>query len=272
MGNLILCRSPKKARSYYSEKLGIHLYSAEELCYYIYNNLMLIDDSFVDERLFNFLENLGYGQLIEKLKKWKDDSTVWELMLVILQDIHYYSTKELDAFKDEAIRISREGYEGVYKEKADYLVGIGRIYDAIRMYDQLLSAKDMDNNAIKADILCSKGKALTRLFAYADALTCYVSAYELTGDTGLLRSIYMLKKIDGSLRIPFELIKTALADEYDALTAKWDEEFESVKAQIAQKAPVVDIAGLMQKDSRKRKEGFLDIISDWKNEYKRNQS
>ena len=44
MGNLILSRPAEIKRPYYVSELGVHLYSAEELCYYIYHNAVLIDD------------------------------------------------------------------------------------------------------------------------------------------------------------------------------------------------------------------------------------
>ena len=54
MGRYIL--GGKEARLPYEvEELNLRLYTIEELCYYIYNNLPLIGDDFIDERLLSFL-------------------------------------------------------------------------------------------------------------------------------------------------------------------------------------------------------------------------
>lgn len=272
MGNLILSRSPKKTKPFYVEKLGIHLYTAEELSYFIYNNLMLIDENFIDDKLCDFIEEAGYPQLTVKLKKWRDDSTVWELMLVILQDIHYYNSKELETFRDEAIRIAKEGYEGIYKEKADYLSEIGRLYEAIKMYDTLLSSRDIDNNKIKAEIYESKGVALARLFAFEEAKNAFLQGYELSPDERFLEKIYMTHLLDGSVNYPEELVKTALSKEYEPTLKKWNDKYSETEKQIMSEEPLAFIADLKERDTRKKKEGFLKLITDWKSEYKRNQN
>ena len=41
MGNLILTKSHKAANPYFAEKLGINIYTGEELSYFIYNYYML---------------------------------------------------------------------------------------------------------------------------------------------------------------------------------------------------------------------------------------
>ena len=42
MGKIILCRGQRTDKPYVTPQTDIKLYSAEELCYYIYNNIYLI--------------------------------------------------------------------------------------------------------------------------------------------------------------------------------------------------------------------------------------
>ena len=55
MGNLIYCRETEVTVPYYARELGISLYSAEELCYYIMNYVLLLDGDFIDEDLYRFI-------------------------------------------------------------------------------------------------------------------------------------------------------------------------------------------------------------------------
>ena len=54
MGQYLLCQKTAQM-PYEIEEMGLHIYSAEELCYYIYHNLPMIDDSFINEALIEFI-------------------------------------------------------------------------------------------------------------------------------------------------------------------------------------------------------------------------
>ena len=59
MGRFLLC-GREAALPYQVEEMDLRLYSVEELCCFIYDNLSLIDDGFVDRRLLGFIrEELG---------------------------------------------------------------------------------------------------------------------------------------------------------------------------------------------------------------------
>ena len=55
MGKLILCEKPLAALPYYIENLSLNIYSAEELCYYIENNVYLLEQDFMDDELIEWI-------------------------------------------------------------------------------------------------------------------------------------------------------------------------------------------------------------------------
>ena len=57
MGELILCRGPITATPYYIEEKALNVYSLEELSYYIYNNLYLINPGFMNNDLIHWIGN-----------------------------------------------------------------------------------------------------------------------------------------------------------------------------------------------------------------------
>lgn len=66
MGQYLLCQKTAQM-PYEIEEMGLHIYSAEELCYYIYHNLPMIDDSFINEALIEFIrKDLDMPVLAEK--------------------------------------------------------------------------------------------------------------------------------------------------------------------------------------------------------------
>ena len=69
-----LCLLPQAKKPYYIENIRMNIYSLEELCFYLYNNACLIDESLLNERLLDWLrDELGltrlYRQLYDQLEK-----------------------------------------------------------------------------------------------------------------------------------------------------------------------------------------------------------
>ena len=51
MSGYILCQTQKAKIPYYIENISTNVYSLEELCYYFYHNLYLVDERSLNEQL-----------------------------------------------------------------------------------------------------------------------------------------------------------------------------------------------------------------------------
>ena len=70
MGNLVLCHEQHAAHPYEISRIHCKIYTIEELCYYLCNNLYLIDYTIMNEQLCNWLdEELGLSALSEQLRE-----------------------------------------------------------------------------------------------------------------------------------------------------------------------------------------------------------
>ena len=70
MGNLVLCHEQHAAHPYEISRIHCKIYTIEELCYYLCNNLYLIDYTIMNEQLCNWLdEELGLSVLSEQLRE-----------------------------------------------------------------------------------------------------------------------------------------------------------------------------------------------------------
>ena len=57
MSNVIVCEGTLAKTPYFVSEDGINLYSIEELCYYLMTNAYLLDDSFVEIHLAEWIAN-----------------------------------------------------------------------------------------------------------------------------------------------------------------------------------------------------------------------
>ena len=70
MGSLILCHSKRAKRPYEISRVHMRIYTIEELCYYLCNNLYLIDYTIMNRRLCDWLEDeLGLAKMAEDLRR-----------------------------------------------------------------------------------------------------------------------------------------------------------------------------------------------------------
>ncbi len=271
MGNLILCRSVEAEQPYYVEKLGVRLYTGEELSYFIYNNPMLIEPDMLDERLFAFIEEgIKMPALAEKLRRWKPEADYRELLLIILQDIHYYSSQELQQFQAELTRLAKAGPDELMVEKADYMAGIGRYYDAVRLYDRLLSGKADPalGEAFYGRVSYNKGIVNAKLFLYRAAMDSFARAYELMPGENVLKSMYEVHLMDESVEMPSQLLEEVSEE---TLTA-WKAEFDTMKDQARYHGKALEVSAMADRDAIRRAAGYRDMLHQWVRDYRRCQS
>ena len=93
MGSLILCHKKKAKHPYEISRIHKRVYTIEELCYYLCNNLYLIDYTIMNEQLCHWiadeleLPEMAYS-LINLIRK---PGTVEEFVLKVLDEAKIYT-------------------------------------------------------------------------------------------------------------------------------------------------------------------------------------
>ncbi|MBQ4424626.1 MAG: hypothetical protein II882_02680 [Lachnospiraceae bacterium] len=269
MGNLIVSQSKPVMHPYYVPELGIHLHTGEELSYFINHHVLLIEESFPDERLFDFLDQLGQTKLSERVRRMKEQgSGLYEILYVLQQELHYYNSSELFAFRSQLEKIARSSPGQRLKTKGDYLYKGGQYYSALRIYNQILGAEGPEpaDRALAGRIWTSAGACYAELAHYEEAEQCLVNAYRLNRDPMLPEKIYLLDQLMGKEALPEEIL--------DALTPERLEQFKSnleKRRQLAiYEGKALEAAALQDKPSDERGEAYLELLYRWKEEYRKN--
>lgn len=69
----------------YVKELGIHIYTAEEFCYYIFNNTYLLGEDFIRQEVIDFFRvELHMPELADKIVKFYGSSADMGAVLVMI--------------------------------------------------------------------------------------------------------------------------------------------------------------------------------------------
>lgn len=270
MGNLILCRSQTAERPYYVPELGVRLFTGEELSYYIYNHLLLIDESFPDERLLDFLEQINQEKLAERIRYGREQSSLYEVLYLILQELRYYSSAELFTFRKQMEQVSLTGPANRLKAKGDALFSRGQYFAALRIYNQILSqeGREQSNKDFVGRLWVSKGACYARTEHFQEALECLQQAFVMTRDNTLPEKMYLLNVMMGRDELPLGLEN--VVDE--ARLAQFRSNLENRRNLAQYQDKGLEAAALADKEEPERSREYLELLYRWKEEYRKHQT
>lgn len=191
MSGYILCQTRKASVPYYIENISTNIYSLEELCYYLYHNLYLVDGTIMNEGLCQWLQKeLELPELAEKLRiKTGKFSSIQDVLYPVFKEINYLSYDELKGLNLQIRRYDEETPLVREKRKADSLAENCMYVNAIRVYDSLLGRKDLEEECpgMTASLHHNEGCAYSYLFQMEKALDCFMKAYECRKDEESLK-------------------------------------------------------------------------------------
>lgn len=147
MSGYILCQVKRAKLPYYIENISTNIYSIEELCFYFYHNIYLLDSTILNEELcFWIRDQLGLKKLAENLYKHLDDENmkVGDFILPVFKEINYLSLEEFRKLNQQIQQLAKEPEVLRQKRKGDYLMEHGKYVNAIKVYQKALRQETGD--------------------------------------------------------------------------------------------------------------------------------
>ena len=181
MSGYILCQVKKAEKPFYIENISTNIYSIEELCYYLYNNLYLVDSSLISSKLCAWLEEeLELPKLAAKLKPYIGrEAGLEEVLYPIFKEINYLAYEELKTLNGRIEARKREPEEIREKRKGDALMENRMYVNALRVYQKLLEHGGKEiTGEMRERILHNQGCAYGYLFQMDKALDCFWKAWK----------------------------------------------------------------------------------------------
>lgn len=172
--------------------IGTNVFSMEELCFCMKENAFLLDLSFMDDGLLDWVEKeCGLQDLAKALYPLVHrQGSLSAFVLAILRYVGFYDEAVLQ--ETESLLKQGAGLTGLEKRKSqiDYLVRKKRYRQALQGYDELLRKLEEEQGGgmpddgpcaekeFLAKIWHNKGTAYAGLMLYGEAAECFRQAYE----------------------------------------------------------------------------------------------
>lgn len=256
-----LCLLPQAKKPYYIENIRTNVYSLEELCFYLYNNACLIDETLMNERLLDWLKDeLGlkklYRQLYEQLEK-KDGAGFF--ILPIFREAGYLTNAQMREYQEELAKLEVQSADMKQKMRGDYLTKEKMYARAVWEYRQILKRRSPGKLGVQfyGAIWNNLGVAYAGLFQFEQAAECFLEAYRLTKTKETFRKYISALPLFLSGEEYQERLKALDADPY-----------------LVQKIQEHNAKVCMQKEYQEEKERMLQrpreqVLEEWKEQYRK---
>ncbi len=252
MGSLVLCHDKHAAHPYEISRIHCKIFTIEELCYYLCNNLYLIDYTIMNEQLCTWLEEeLGMKELAGMLRdEIRLRSSVEKFVLTILKYSRIYREPEMIRIQNVLERLKNQKDIERQKYKGDNLLESGEIEEAIIVYQAILNQEKDETVDAKfyGRIYAGLGAAYGRLFLYEESAKMYDRAYQICEDKALLKP-YLYASYKYMSLEEYHILLTK-HDEYVEINAQMRQEIEDIKAEVPQELEE-------------------DVLDKWKRQYRR---
>lgn len=191
MESIMLCHDVKARNPYEIAGADISIFTIEELCYYLYHNLYLIDRKIMNEKLCEWIEKeLKLQGLAEKLSKEVEFGlSLQGFILPIFEEIGYLNAEEMENIKKQLQIFKRQTEIERRKFKADNLIRNQRYAAAIYEYEQIRMDKKGEKlrNEFLGQIYHNMGTAYAHLFLYEKAAELFLEAHRHLSDEQSLK-------------------------------------------------------------------------------------
>lgn len=235
MGKIIICRNKSAENPYIFLNTKIAVYSYEELCYYIYNNVVLMGDEDISGKLIKWIEkDIEMPELAEKLTLLMNKNAfIQDMMVEILVAGNYYSNEEIRAFMAECQRLRNlKDYE-VDKLRADGYLRYKHYIKAGAIYDDIIDKLEKENirDVFLGNVYHNKAVSLAGNLQMTEAKEYFLKAYPLNANReSLTEYFYVLAVTEDSATLQRELKHRNMpADMFDNIMMEIGDSKEDVR-------------------------------------------
>ena len=201
MSKIIICSGTRAKVPYHMELTGTNLYSIEELCYYINQNIYMMSPEVFTMELADFMEQqLNLPERANKLRNLiRVRGSLKDLIVCILCSCDYFMEMEIKDLIRVIDEISELTVFQRQKLLADQCLNSGNYIKAKKMYQDILNSPEIQKVTEKeqGSILHNMAVTLLHLYGYDTAVDLFGLAYEHNHNMETLRQYLLALKCAG---------------------------------------------------------------------------
>lgn len=275
MGKLIQCSSPLALTPYHFRLTDTNVYSMEEVCYYIWHNIYMIQEEVFDREFVMWIEKeLHMEETSHKLAFLiQDHKNLKDIVVTICCSCDYYDEEEINALIRLMDEIEQMPAYARKKHKGDTYLACHSYEKALKEYEKVFESDEILHAEKEAygSIFHNMGVAYSNLAEFRKAAEYFLKAYEQNKkDASLSQGLFALR-----LSKDVEGYKKALVD-FDVSPEKqlqWEKEYTQVISQSSQCREALKIEKLRNVMKSGNVAEYYDkvhkYVLDWKNEYRK---
>ena len=275
MGKLIQCSSPLALTPYHFRLTDTNVYSMEEVCYYIWHNIYMIQEEVFDREFVMWIEKeLHMEETSHKLACLiQDHKNLKDIVVTICCSCDYYDEEEINALIRLMDEIEQMPAYARKKHKGDTYLACHSYEKALEEYEKVFESDEILHAEKEAygSIFHNMGVAYSNLAEFRKAAEYFLKAYEQNKkDASLAQGLFALR-----LSKDVEGYKKALVD-FDVSPEKqlqWEKEYTQVISQSSQCREALKIEKLRNVMKSGNVAEYYDkvhkYVLDWKNEYRK---
>lgn len=263
---LRLLEYQKTSHPFYNENIAIHIYSMEELCYFMEANTYLIDPCWVNEDLFVWLEReFDMAKLASDLRvtlRMKKD--VFACAELIFDASGIYAQQDLIQVMGLLEQMRGRTKMERRKMSGDLFLEAGKYRQAAYIYLELLEDEYtiQMTEELKGNIYHNLGVVYAKLFLFQEAAQLFSRAYALQGRQESRDAyLYAMNFIDDSCETDEHAMDLNFSVMRDALSHLTEME-ERQEYNIERKAAASAASAFDWKSAQEK------LIGRWQREYK----
>ncbi len=270
MGKLILCSGVRTNRPYGFASTGVRVYSIEELCYYLYHHVYLIEEDMLCEALFQWIgTELKLSDRADKLRLLKKQKADIKTMItVILCSADYYTEYEIKSLLKMLDEIIGMPFIKRSCIKAKKYLKNRQFTEAVEEYDRILNLKEVTELTPEeyGDILHNLAVAKVHITGLKEASQLFYQAFERNQREDSLRQYLYSLQLSGNDALYHEKM-----DEYQ-ISEELHESVASYLDQINEKAKTSELMSEVQHLKQRKAQGRMsefykemnEMIASWK--------
>ncbi len=274
MGKLIQCSSELAKHPYCFPMTRTNVYSMEEVCYYIRNNIYMMQEEVFDSAFVCWIrDELKMEETARKLEQMrKDKDNLKDMVVTLCCSCDYYTEKQINdliAIMDATHDMSLWERQ---KVKADSYLKSGNLEKARREYEHILEFREVlqDPNGIGAKIYYNLGVCYAGLGEFMQAASGFKKSFELGQQQRAKEGyLYSLKLADAVDAYDAAVQEMGLAkDEIVFLESQYRQVREQSQ-DTRRYHQIKRLERLLEKgDTEEYRIQCRDVLNHWKEEYR----